>query len=115
MEIDANFWPSQQIVLKAGGGGGGGAFSSGILNKSIECVSPEIFPCDDLCGESASFTEQFNDVSPVLSVEVSWVVFGSVMIAATVVYCVSTLPKVLTDNLRYVVELVLPEILCQEE
>ena len=47
------------------------AFSSGILNKSIECVSPEIFPCDDLCGESASFTEQFNDVSPVLSVEIS--------------------------------------------
>ena len=36
-------------------------------------------------------------------------VFGSVMIAAKVVYCVSTLPKVLTDNLRYVVELVLPE------
>ena len=37
------------------------------------------------------------------------------MIAAKVVYCVSTLPKVLTDNLGYVVELVLPEILCQEE
>ena len=36
-------------------------------------------------------------------------VFGSVMIAAKVVYCVNTLPKVLTDNLRYVVELVLPE------
>ena len=31
------------------------------------------------------------------------------MIAAKVVYCVGTLPKVLTDNLRYVVELVLPE------
>ena len=27
-------------------------------------------PCDDLCGESESFTEQFDDVSPVLSVEV---------------------------------------------
>ena len=48
-------------------------FISGILHEDIDCVSGEKFPCDDLCGESESFTEQFEDVSnsPVLSVEIS--------------------------------------------
>ena len=44
-------------------------FTSGILNKSIVSESRKV-PCDDLCGESERFTEQFDDVSPVLSVEV---------------------------------------------
>ena len=44
-------------------------FTSGILNKSIVSESRKV-PCDDLCGESESFTEQFDDVSPVLSVEI---------------------------------------------
>ena len=31
-------------------------FTSGILDEST-CLSREKFPCDDLCGESESFTE----------------------------------------------------------
>ena len=55
----------------------------------IDCASREKFPRDDLCGDSANFKEWFDDISPVLSVEISWVVFGSVVkVVAKVVYCV---------------------------
>ena len=54
----------------------------------INRVSVRKVPCDDLCGESESFTESFDDVSPVLSVEVLWAVFGSVVIGAKVICCV---------------------------
>ena len=44
-------------------------FTSGILNKSTVSESRNV-PCDDLCGESETFMESFDDVSPVLSVEI---------------------------------------------
>ena len=61
--------------------------TSGILNKSTVSELRKV-PCDDLCGDGESFTEYFDDVSPVLSVEILRVVLGSVVIAAKVIYCV---------------------------
>ena len=49
------------------GGGCMSPFQPLVLNKSTVSESRKV-PCDNLCGESERFTEQFDDVLPVLSV-----------------------------------------------
>ena len=92
MEIDADFWPGQRLkncVQKAGRVGAPCLLFNHWFTWIIDCASREKFPRDDLCGDSANFKEWFDDISPVLSVEISWVVFGSVVkVVAKVVYCV---------------------------
>ena len=72
--------------------------------EQIDCVSPEKFPCDDLCGESASFKEWFDDVSPVLSVEISWVFLWKSLRKSFTVWLTEGVDRQNSADLRYVVE-----------
>ena len=105
MEIHADFWPGQRLCKKLFGRRRlYVSFSTARLHPESWInrlsVSREV-PCDDLCGESEGFTEEFDDVLLVLNVEILWVALRSVVIATKVIYCVIYRKRWQT-NLRYV-------------